>query len=170
MKQRMNGLKNRIRLPYAIILGIVLCLEIVVFNFSTWKTLGCEPVVLAEDVVTDETGKFSTETIEVHGNVKNIYVELSSVEQYDRAQVVVSVTDAGDYYAYDMPAYTVIPQVKGSGYRNIYSFGEVNTIKVTVTVPEGTRAEIESVAINVVRPFDIKGFCITRIISICTNF
>ena len=163
MKQRMNGLKNRIRLPYAIILGIVLCLEIVVFNFSTWKTLGCEPVVLAEDVVTDETGKFSTETIEVHGNVKNIYVELSSVEQYDRAQVVVSVTDAGDYYAYDMPAYTVIPQVKGSGYRNIYSFGEVNTIKVTVTVPEGTRAEIESVAINVVRPFDIKGM---RVISL----
>lgn len=169
MKQRITGLKNRIWMPYAIILWIVLCLEMVVFNFSTWKTLGCEPVVLAENVVTDENGKFSTGTIVVQKDVKNIYVKLSSVSQYDRAQVVVSLTDAGDYYVYDMPAYTVIPQVKSSGYRNIYPFGEVNTIKVTITVPEGTMAEIESVAINVLRPFDIKGlrvfglFCIVAV-------
>lgn len=155
LKQWLSNENKRIWMPYAVLLGIVLLLEIFVFNFSTWKTMGCEPIVLAENVVTDEKGIFSTDYIEIHDDVKNVNVKLS-VTNYDRAEVVVSLTDAGDQYAYEMPAYTVVPGVKGCGYQNIYPFGEVNSLQIRVSVPEGTEAHIDSIAVNVVRPFEFK--------------
>lgn len=142
-------------MPYVLILGVVFFLEVFIFNFSTWKTLGCKPYVLAENVQTDEKGVFSTGFIEIHDDIKNVNVNLY-IERYDRAEVIVSLTDAGDYYAYEMPAYIVTNDVKNCGYQNIYPFGEVNTLQVTITVPEGTKAQIESVALNVVKPFDFK--------------
>lgn len=155
LKQWLSNMKNKIWMPYVIILGFVLLAEVFLFNFSTWKTLGCDPVVLAENVQTNEEGVFSTGFVEIHDDVKNVDVNLDVI-RYDWADVTVALTDAGDYYAYEMPEYTVVPGVKGCGYQNIYPFGEVNTIQVTVEVPEGTEAQIHSIAINVVRPLDFK--------------
>jgi len=160
LKTWQNSVKNKIWMPYVGILAFVLLLEVFIFNFSTWKTLGCEPIVLAQDVSTDEKGVFSTGFKDIYADVKNVNVDLR-IERYDRAEVMVSLTDAGDYYAYDMPAYTVTNDVKGCGYQNIYPFGKVHTLQVTVTVPEGTEAHIESIALNVVRPF---GFKILRVL------
>ena len=61
-------------IPYGIILGIVIVAEIFVFNFSTWKTMFCEPVLLAEYVETDETGVFETEMEVMDADVKNVNV------------------------------------------------------------------------------------------------
>jgi len=83
-------------MPYVVILGIILCLEIFVFNFSAWKTMRCNPVILAEHVKTNEKGEFVTEPAEINGVVKNVDVVLTT-ERFDRAQVVVSLTDSGDY-------------------------------------------------------------------------
>jgi len=155
LKEWLNKQKNKIWMPYVIVLGIVLCLEVFVFNFSTWKTMGCEPIVLAEQVETDADGIFETEMVTVNDDVKNVNVVLK-IHNFDRAQVTVSLTDAGDYYAYDMPAYTVVPDVDGCGYQNIYPFGEVGDIKVKVTVPEGAQASIDYIMINSVRPFQFR--------------
>lgn len=155
MKMWLSNAKNKIWMPYALIAVFVLIAEVVFFNFSTWKTLGCEPIVLAQDVYTDEKGVFTTGFAEIHEDVKNVNVDLR-VERYDKAEVTVSLTDAGDYYAYEMPTYTVTNGVKGCSYQNIYPFGEVNTLQVTVTVPEGTEAAIESIALNVIKPFNFK--------------
>lgn len=155
MKQRRMRENRKRWIPYLIILACVLLLEVFIFNISTWKMLGCEPIVLAQDAVTDENGIFSTDYVAIHDDVLNVNVDLT-ITGYDRAEVLVSLTDEGDYYAYDMPAFTVVPGVKGCGYQNIYPFGKVNTIKITVSVPEGTQACIESIAVNTVRPFDFK--------------
>jgi len=155
LKIKLINAKNKIWMPYALLAVFVLLAEVVFFNFSTWKTLGCEPIVLAQDVCTDEKGVYTTGFAEIHENVKNVNVDLR-VERYDKAEVTVSLTDAGDYYAYEMPTYTVTNGVKGCGYQNIYPFGEVNTLQVTVTVPEGTEAAIESIVLNAVRPFRFK--------------
>lgn len=157
MIRRIQNEKLKRMLPYLLILAGVLFLEIFVFNFSTWKTLGCDPVMLAQEVRTDDEGAFSTGFIEINDEVKNVNVELS-VERYDRAEVLVELTDEGDYYAYALPAYTVVPGVKGCGYRNIYPFGKVSAIRVTVTVPEGIGADIASVTVNHRRPFSFKLF------------
>lgn len=155
LKKWLNNMKNRIWFPYVVIWMVVLVLEVFFFNFSTWKTMGCEPIVLAQDVCTDEQGVYSTGFTDIYADIKNVNVDLH-IERYDKAEVTVSLTDAGDYYAYDMPAYTVTNDVKGSGYQNIYPFGTVGTLQVRVTVPEGTKAQIESVALNVQRPFAFK--------------
>lgn len=155
LKQWLNKGKQNTWMPYMLILGLVLLLEIFVFNFSTWKTLGNKPVVLASDVVTDEKGQYTTGFVDVSQGIENVDVSLDVI-RYDRAEVIVSLTDAGDYYAYDLPVYTVVPQVRDSGYQNIYSFGKVHTIQITVNVPEGTEAHIEEISCNVVRPFSFK--------------
>ena len=155
MNRWINKEKIQTIIPYAFLLGIVLALEIFVFNFSTWKTLGCEPISLASDVVTNQEGVFSTGFVEIQGDVKNVNVDLT-ITNYDRAAVTVALTDAGDYYAYELPEYIVVPGVEGCGYQNIYSFGDVNTLQVTVEVPQGTEAQIQSIALNVNRPMDFK--------------
>lgn len=153
-------------LPYGIILGIVLLAEVFWFNFSTWATMSCEPVVLAENVVTDEKGIYETELTTFSCDVKNINVNLT-IERYDRAKVKVMLTDAGDYYEYALPEYEVVSGLKGDGYQNIYPFGEVNTLRVIVTVPEGTVGHIESIAANDNRPMDFK---ILRVIVLFAVF
>ena len=157
MKQQKMSENRKKWTPYLIILICVLILEVFVFNISTWKTLRCEPVVLAKNVVTNEKGVFSTDFVEIQDDVLNVNVDLT-ITGYDRAFVSVALTDEGDYYAYDMPSYTVVPEVTGCGYQNIYPFGKVNTIKIVVSVPEGTQARIESIAVNVQRAFDFKIF------------
>ena len=95
MRQRIRKMKDKKWFPYSIIIGIILLLEVFVFNFSTWKTLGCEPAVLAENVMTNEEGVFTTELAAVNDEVKNVNVMLSLAD-CDRAEVVVSLTDTGD--------------------------------------------------------------------------
>lgn len=142
-------------IPYGIILLLVILAEIFLFNFSTWNTMSCEPIVLAVDVETDETGMYKTDMVSIGQDVKNVNVELT-VEHYDRATVRVVLTDAGDYYEYPLPDYVVAPGVEGDGYQNIYPFGEVNTLQVIVMVPQGTHANISSIEANVNRPMDFK--------------
>lgn len=160
-----NNQEYRKWIPYGSILLIVILLEVFVFNFSTWKTMSCDPTVLAVDVETDETGMYKTDIISVGQDVKNVNVELT-VENYDRATVRVVLTDAGDYYEYPLPDYEVAPGVKGSGYQNIYPFGEVNTIQVLVMVPEGTHAYISSIVANDNRPMDFKGIRVVVLFAV----
>lgn len=155
MKKWMNNEKIKHWIPYFLILGIAILAELFVFNFSTWKTISCDPIVLAEDVVTDEKGVYKTEMVEIHDDVKNVNVNLT-IARYDRAKVKVVLTDAGDYYEYALPEYEVVPGIIGDGYQNIYPFGEVNTIQIIITVPEGTEAQIDSVVANDNRPMDSK--------------
>lgn len=143
------------RIPYIVILGLVIAAELFLFNFSTWKTMFCDPVVLAKDVVTNEKGVYETEFVRIHDDVKNVNVNLT-ITGYDRATAQVVLTDAGDYYEYALPEYEIVPGVEGDGYQNIYPFGEVNTIQIIVTVPEGTQAQIQSIVINDHRPMDFK--------------
>ena len=141
--------------PYSLIIVIVLLLEVFVFHFSTWKTLGCEPILLAENVATNEEGIYATELTAINDEVKNVNVTLS-LSDCDRVEVVVSLTDAGDQYIYDLPAYTVVPEVKNWGYQNIYPYGAVGKMQITVSVPTGGTARIQSVVVNDICPFDFK--------------
>ena len=60
MKQSRCNEKIKKLIPYVVILGIVIFTEIFVFNFSTWKTMSCEPIILSVDEYTDESGLYDT--------------------------------------------------------------------------------------------------------------
>ena len=142
--------------PLLIILFISIIAETFLFNISYWKTLGCEPVVLSDGGITDETGYFSTGKVIINGPVKNVSVTLTGLTNTDRATATVYITDKGNAYEYPTPEYTIVPGVDKSGYANIYPYGDVTDISVSVQVAEGTQAEIASVMANVNAPFVFK--------------
>lgn len=145
---------NHKRIFYIFLL--ILITEVFIFNISFWKTLGCKPITLSEGGVTDETGYFSTGKTIVNGPVKNVSVTISELSNTEYASATVYITDGGNAYEYPTPSYTIVPGVDKSGYTNIYPYGDVTDISVTVQVDEGTQAAIESVRINVHAPFVFK--------------
>ena len=155
MKSKMKQLKEQKWFPYLLILLVVLLLEGSIFNLSAWKTLGLDPVVIGTEGQTDETGYYETALTDIGGPVKNVNVKLA-LTGTDKANVNVSLTDAGNKYSYDLPVFEVVPEVKDSGYQNIYPYGDVKQLKVSVTVPAGAVATIEAVEVNARHPFEIK--------------
>lgn len=138
-----------------VIFLIVLFLELFVFHFSTWKTMLCEPIVIAQEGATDSGGLYKSDMIFVGDKVQNVNVKLD-LTNVDRATVRVILTDEGDQYEYALPDYEMSPEIEISGYRDIYPFGKVNTIQVFVMVPEGAQAHILSIIANDRYPMDIK--------------
>ena len=139
----------------AVILLIAVLLEAFVFNFSTFRSVRLEPVVITKDAHVDETGEYYSEIVTVDREVKNIDVQLD-IENYDCANVSVVLTDEGDKYEYSTPEYVVTPNVKGSGYSNVYPFDKVHTIQVVIKVPEGVKANITSIIANANKEIDFK--------------
>lgn len=155
MKSKMKHLKEQKWFSYLVILFCVLVLEGTLFNLSAWKTIGCNTLTLAAEGMTDESGYYETALTDVNAPVKNVNVKLT-LSGVDRANVKVSLTDAGDKYIYDLPVFEVVPEVADSGYRNIYPYGDVKQMKVSVSVPQGASASINSIEINAHHLFDVK--------------
>lgn len=156
MQNIMNFMKKCKWKPLLFILVLSIISEVFIFNISYWKTLGCEPVVLSEGGLTDETGYFSTGKVTINAPVKNVSVNVSGLTGTDRAKAIVYITDEGNAYEYPTPEYVIVPGVDKSGYTNIYPYGDVTDISVSVQVDEGTQAEIESILANVHAPFVFK--------------
>lgn len=152
--------------PLLIILLISIIAETFLFNISYWKTLGCEPVILSDGGITDETGYFSTSEVIINGPVKNISVTITGLTHTDHADATVYITDEGNAYEYPTPEFVIVPGVDKSGYTNIYPYGDVTDISVSVEVPEGAQAEIASVMANVNAPFVFKIIRFTLILGL----
>lgn len=114
-----------------IIFIISLLLEIVVFNFSSWCSIGNEPV--------DVTEKMSVEGLEdgyvvnisdIDDKLKNIYFDLT-MEDNTSVDYSISMTDEGNYYDYYLPAGSITNASKSSFYTNLHSYGKVNTLTIT---------------------------------------
>lgn len=152
--------------PLLVILIISIIGETFLFNLSYWKTLGCEPVILSEGGTTDESGYFSTDSTTIDGPVKNISVNLTGLTGTDRANATIYITDDGNAYKYPTPEYTIVPGTDKSGYTNIYPYGDVNELCVTIQVDEGAQAEIASVTANVNAPFVFKMIRFTLVLGL----
>ena len=132
MQKLLNNLaKIKCKSLLFILLSTIMA-EVFLFNISYWKTLGCEPLILCTDGITDENGYFSTEQTPINGPIKNVSVSLAELSATDKAAVTVYITDAGNAYEYPTPEYTVVPGIDKSGYTNIYPYGDVSSIRVTL--------------------------------------
>lgn len=145
---------KRLLIGVGLLLVASFLLELALFNISSWKTITSDEVLLATDAMTDDTGVFRSEDITIDDYVKNVDVSLALIN-CESASVTVTLTDEGDEYAYDMASYRVVQQVASTGYSNIYPYGKVHTMHVTVSVPEGSGAYIDTIKANVRRPFAI---------------
>lgn len=141
--------------PYVFIVVAVILFELLPGNFSYYKMKLCKPTILAQNIITDSEGHFETEYVEVNQKVNNIFVDLK-LDGCEKAEVKVSLSDEGDEYPYDLTPFYIVPKEKSTSFVNIYPFGDVRTIKVSVTVPEWAHAEISSIAVNAPLNFDFK--------------
>lgn len=152
-KAKIRG--NKFIIATVIIAIVTVLIEVFVFNLSSWKSTGKAPVLMAEDVTTDENWTYYSDVYTVDDYVSNVDVVVN-VENYDLAYASVILTDEGDKYEYSTPEYTICNGVRRSGFSNIYPFDKVHTIQVKVRVEEGCVAHIESITANANIPVDLK--------------
>ena len=139
-----------------IIVAVSLLIEIFIFNLSSWRTLGLNEMEVAVEAVTDDSGIYESDNLEINDDVYNVYVSDVILFNCESAEVTVTLTDEGDEYAYSMPAYRMVPQVASSGYANIHPYGKVGRLSVQIKVPEGSAAAAGRIVVNAHKPVDIK--------------
>ena len=135
---------------------IAVAAEFLLFNISSLKSLGCEPVVIAKNVCTDGSGVYEVYEPEVNTDVINVNTEITDIVNAEYAEVSISLTDEGDAYEYDLPSSRVVPGVKGSGHINIYPYGKTGSLRVRVSVSEGAKADIAKITVNARKPLGLK--------------
>lgn len=147
-------LKNKFICSALIVLVISVICEVFIFNFSSWKVLRVKPILISGEAQTVD-GEYLSDAVTIDGPVKNVNVSLQ-VLNYDVADVDVIITDEGDKYEYATPKFRVYNDVADTGFANIYTYGDVHTLRVRVTAPEGCNARIDSIYANVKRPVNFK--------------
>lgn len=140
-----------------LIVGIVLTLllEIMVFNFSTIKSLGSESIDLADYVQIDYLdGAVVWNIAGLDAKIENlsfkVNCEVNSPVAYD-----IAMTDEGNYYDYFLPQGTIYAQSPASSYINLHPYGKVHslTIRFSNAVSAYTAPfTVEGIEANVKRP------------------
>ncbi len=151
---------------YLTIIIVAALLEAVIGNYSAFRSALCKQITMAENMQMDEDGVFRTNVYPINQDVKNIYIDLE-LENCEEAEVTVSISDEGDTYPYDIPSFYVVPSERSTHYTNLYPFGEIKDIQISVSVPEWAKADNIKIIANNPKPFSFKWirFLIVAIIS-----
>lgn len=137
--------------PYMFFLLTAIFFELVIGNFSSFKTHFCTPIPLIQEEAETVGGIYETSYTVVNQDVKNIYIELELFDA-EQAEVTIFLTDEGDKYAYGLPTFAVVPGEVSTQYTNLYAFGDVKEMQVTVTVPEWAGAKLTAIELNKPQP------------------
>lgn len=157
MKTVVERLKNNILIKYLLVAVILSFLvEISIFNYSSWRSIGLVAVPITGEISTDETGMCEISRDIECLNIRNFRINNLKLENCSSADVTIRIADEGDAYLYELPTFRVTDEVESTGFTNIYPYGRVNKITVAINVPEGGKATISGMDLNVRRPFDIK--------------
>lgn len=150
----MNILYKRYR-GWCILLLIAVFLEMVLANYSSLRIAGQTKQILTENGETDAEGFYEVPMTMVDGVVKNLAVKLK-LEQAEYAQVTIFLTDEGDKYEYALPVTRVFPRIEDTAYINLYPYGEVKELGISINVQEGAKAYIHQIAINEAKAFSFQ--------------
>lgn len=133
---------------YIYLLIISLFLEIFVFNFSFWKSLGNMPVDLTEKMYCEGSDAYITG---VDFKVTNLYID-TKPEENKPVKFRINVTDDGNFYEYPLGEGVIAASVPSSNYINIYPYGDVHNISLYFDGEYQPNFEYLSVQANVKRP------------------
>ena len=147
-----------------------LIIELILCNFSSWKSLFYQNRILFEDVTveggapTEEgldgyIGKYivpdgilTLHIAEADTKVHNLFFALDFSEPAP-VSYTVTLTDEGNYYPYSLPEKILMPGIKRSFYTNLYPAGKTGAIDVQFVVPAGSFVTINGVCANARIPF-----------------
>ena len=143
-----------------------LVIELVVCNFSGWKSLFYRERIVFDNVgieggaaVSEGSNQyFVPEGIltlhidDINMTVHNLFLAVDFSESVP-VSYTVSLTDEGNYYSYYLPAQVLMPGVPRSFYTNVYPAGKVKSIAVELMVPAGSTVTLSGVCANARIPF-----------------
>ena len=153
-------------IPFLRLLVGALVIELIVCNFSGWKSLFYRDRVVFANVETEGGATISEDSNEyfvpdgiltlhiddVNMTVHNLFFAVD-VPENTPVSYTVSLTDEGNYYPYYLPEQVLMPGIPKSFYTNIHPAGKVKTIAVQLTVPEGSAVTVNGVCANARIPF-----------------
>lgn len=152
--------------PVLLILAAVLAAEILVCNFSAWKSLFYGNRVVFENVEIGggtaiegspgeywvEEGIFTIHISQVDMDVHNLFFAFD-FSKNEPVSYTVTLTDDGNAYPYSLPERVLMPGNRKSLYTNLYPSGKVGEIGVQFAVPAGSVVTVNGVCANARIPF-----------------
>ena len=153
-------------IPYLRLIVGALIIELIVCNFSGWKSLfyrdrivfdnvgieGGEAVSEVSNQYLVPDGILTLHIDDVNMTIHNLFPAVDFSENVP-VSYTVSLTDEGNYYAYYLPEQILIPGIPRSFYTNVYPAGKVKSIAVQLTVPAGSTVTVSGVCANARFPF-----------------
>ncbi len=177
----MRGISKEKIKPFFVLILITLLLEVFLFNFRFWQSIGYESehinvTSIGEGLVINEDGSYIFngsdnsyfEFSQVNAEVNNIYISISSTGDTPYRQYVsFDVTDEGNSLYYSLPQREVVSTVERSKYIKFNTSGVVGKLRINLEPttnydlgmsPTGTNTNpygitLDSVEINKSVPF-----------------
>lgn len=161
---------------------IILFIELVIFNFKVWESLGFDTITtnniqygegleqIGENqfVIQDsQTAYF--ELSNINTNIKNIYLDITKdiESRGDFAiPIKISMTDAANSLYRELPQTEVVQGFKESQFIRLHLIGKSEKLKVSILCNEGDTIKINNIVLNAKRPFLIRPIRI-MLISLC---
>ena len=115
-----NNAKKTKKLMIAVFTAflITMLLEVFVFNFSTFRSMGLKGITICENEMVSGEEAFYTQALTVNGPVKNVYADIT-VENGNECFVKVILTDEGNKYEYPTPEFVVCNGATRTRFTNI---------------------------------------------------
>ena len=170
-------------IPFLRLIAGALVIELVVCNFSGWKSLlyreravfeymGVEGgVAVSEDsgqyLVPDGTLTLYIDDIDM--NIHNLFMAVDFPENTP-VTYTVSLTDEGNYYPYYLPEQVLIPGIPRSFYTNIHPAGKVHSVAIQFTVPAESTVTVSGICANARIPFLISPIRFLSVLGIFILF
>ena len=148
-----NKTINKNVLCVLICLVISFVLEITVFQYSHYRSLGVRETVIAENVNISGFTEYDTQLFIMDGEVKNLAVSGVVMNGCESLKVRAELSDEGDRYLYPLSDLEINAAGSPDAFMNIYPYGKVHEIYAHFTISEGTESvHIERISVNVPVP------------------
>ncbi|MBS5449930.1 MAG: hypothetical protein KHZ24_01760 [Coriobacteriia bacterium] len=128
---------SRKRLPswahLIILVVIAVLLEVFLFNFRHWESLGYEEQVLRDTPIRVTRADYSLGFSSLDTKIHNVKVEVASSTSNDNSSVWVSyaVTDEGNSEPYYLPVAQLHPDNERSEVQSVFTYGNIKSLRVS---------------------------------------
>lgn len=136
---------------YIFLLITSLLLEVFLFNFSSWKSIGNAPVDLSNNMHCEGSVAYVTEIDE---RLTNLFIDTQATPNLP-IHYKVLVTDEGNYYEYPLGEGDIASSVPTSNYVNIHAYGKVHSLTIEFGEDNQPNFEFLKLVGNAKRPFNI---------------
>ena len=149
----------------AILLGLIIVAELLVWNLKSVGSLFSKPADLPEPTIEGlvlledgryqvPEGTFSVTYENLNQVISNLSLGVEPVEDYILSYVV-EIADEGNYYPYELPTQQIVQGVEATGYTNLYAYGKLHSLKITYTAYETATVQYAGARANVHIPWQI---------------